>query len=632
MPLIGAEKTKRNHWCVILVGVTALAGACPLFAGEALAQAVSEPLVHAPVTPISSDSLVERAMTMAPAAAREAGGPVRQRGDLELTGPLAPVPAAKPPDPLVQRSLGPALAPSAPPTIIRTVEGIPQQSGGLVPPDVSAAVGRNHYVEMVNEAIAIYSKSGTKLFGPVAIHTLWAGLGGPCGTLDAGDPIVRYDVLADRWMISQFELNERIQCIGISKGPNPVTDGWHLYAFPTQTATGVKISADYPKIGVWPDGYYMGTQRGFPNSGLDVWVFEREKMLQGQPAREIQFQVAAPSLFLLPSDLDGPAPPAGAPNVFARHVDGALWGGQDRLELFEFKTNWANPAASTFQLVASPQTAPFSAVMCGNQFMGTCVDQPGTAQKLETLPAWMMWRLQYRNFGTHQTLVTNHTVNTGADHAGIRWYELRKQGAGAWSIFQQGTHAPDATHRFMGSIAMDEAGNIALGFTASSASVFPSLRVATRTPSDPPGTLPSEITLKAGSGAQTTAFARWGDYSSMDVDPSGGCTFWYSSEYYQTTSAADWHTAGVAFKMPSCGAAPAATVEYGKDRPGNDIANFNLPAGGTPTNCQGACVANASCAAWTFVRTGWQGPTPRCWLKNPAPAPVDAFCCVSGQK
>jgi hypothetical protein len=317
MLLIGAEKTKRNHWCVILVGVTALAGACPLFAGEALAQAVSEPLVHAPVTPISSDSLVERAMTMAPAAAREAGGPVRQRGDLELTGPLAPVPAAKPPDPLVQRSLGPALAPSAPPTIIRTVEGIPQQSGGLVPPDVSAAVGRNHYVEMVNEAIAIYSKSGTKLFGPVAIHTLWAGLGGPCGTLDAGDPIVRYDVLADRWMISQFELNERIQCIGISKGPNPVTDGWHLYAFPTQTATGVKISADYPKIGVWPDGYYMGTQRGFPNSGLDVWVFEREKMLQGQPAREIQFQVAAPSLFLLPSDLDGPAPPAGAPNVFA---------------------------------------------------------------------------------------------------------------------------------------------------------------------------------------------------------------------------------------------------------------------------------------------------------------------------
>jgi|tagenome__1003787_1003787.scaffolds.fasta_scaffold20961510_1 hypothetical protein len=631
MPRIRTENMKRSS-PVVLVGLAAVAGAWLLFASEAGGQSISQPLVGAPVSPASSDALVDRAVTMAPAAVREAGGPVRQRGDLEATGPLGPVPDVGPPDPLVQNALAPAAGLSPAATIVRSIEGIPQQSGGIVPPDVTAAVGRDHYVEMVNEAIAIYSKTGTKLFGPVAIHTLWAGIGAPCGTSDAGDPIVRYDVLADRWMISQFELNERIQCIGVSKGPNPVTDGWHLYAFPTQTATGVKISADYPKISVWSDGYYMGTQRGFPNSGLDVWVFERDKMLQGLPARQIQFQVGAPSLFLLPSDLDGSPPPAGAPNVFARHVDGDLWGGQDRLELFEFKTNWNNPTGSTFQLVASLPTAPFSAVLCGNQFMGVCADQPGTAQKLETLPAWMMWRLQYRNFGTHQTLVTNHTVNTGGNHAGIRWYELRKQGTGAWSIFQQGTHAPDATHRFMGSIAMDEAGNIALGYTAASASVFPSLRVATRTPADPPGVLSSEITLKAGAGAQTTAFARWGDYSSMDVDPNGSCTFWYSSEYYPTTSAADWHSVAVAFKMPSCGGSPAATVEYGKDRLGSDIANFNLPADASPAYCQGACTANSSCQAWTFVRAGWQGPTPRCWLKNPAPAPTDAFCCVSGQK
>jgi hypothetical protein len=580
MALARSQRTaKSGHRCSP-IGSTLVAGLGLLLAAEVHAQEVSQPLVHPPTTAQSSEALTARAL--APAAAAQPGGPVRQRGDLELTGPLGPVPALIAPDPLMQRGLAPALAPAAAPTILQTTEGIPQQSGGLVPPDVSGAVGPNHYMEMVNEALAIYSKTGATLLAPVAIHTLWAGIGAPCGTQDAGDPIVRYDRLADRWLISQFELNERVQCIGVSKGPNPVTDGWHLYAFPTQTATGVKISADYPKISVWPDGYYMGTQRGFPTSGLDVWVFERDKMLQGLPARQIQFQVAAPSLFLLPSDLDGPPPPAGAPNVFARHVDGDLWGGQDRLELFEFKTNWAAPATSTFQLVASLQTAPFSAVLCGNQFIGACADQPGTTQKLETLPAWMMWRLQYRNFGTHQTLVTNHTVNTGSDHAGIRWYELRKQGGGAWSIFQQGTHSPDTAHRFMGSIAMDEAGNIALGYTVSSASIFPSLRAATRAPTDPVGTLQPEITLKAGTGSQTGA-ARWGDYTSMDVDPGAPCTFWYSGEYYKTTSPGDWHTAAVSFRMPTCGTPVVAggTQIIGLADKCLDVTGNN-PADGTP--------------------------------------------------
>jgi hypothetical protein len=544
----------------LLIRLTLLMAPWLLLAGGLHAQQVSQPLVHAPVTPLSSDGLSARSLAPIQFQLPTADVPVRQRGDLEVTSPLAPVTGPAAADPLVQLQLaGPA---SAPPTIVRTIEIIPQQPSGLVPPDVTIAVGPNHIIEMVNNALAIYSKTGATLLGPIAIHTLWSGIGPPCGTQDAGDPIVRYDRAADRWLISQFELNERFQCIGVSKGPDPVTDGWHLYAFPTQTATGVQISADYPKIGVWQDGYYMGTQRGFPNSGLDVWVFERDKMLTGAPARQIQFNVAAPSLFLLPGDFDGQAPPAGTPNVFARHVDGDLWGGQDRLELFEFKTDWANPSASTFQLKASLPTAPFSAVLCNNQFMGACADQPGTPQKLETLPAWMMWRLQYRNFGTHETLVTNHTVNAGGNHAAIRWYELRKPPGGAWSIFQQGTHAPDAAHRFMGSIAMDEAGNMALGFTASSTSIFPSLRVATRSASDPAGVLPSEITLKPGTGSQTTSFLRWGDYSSMEVDPDAPCRFWYAGEYYPTTSPANWHTAAVAVQMPSCGSALIARADY----------------------------------------------------------------------
>jgi len=587
MPHPRFQKTGESRRGFKLIRLALVAGPLLLLAGGAHAQQVSQPFVHAPVTPLSSEALITR--SLAPIEARQPGGAVRQRGDLELTGPLPPVTGPVALDPLVQRQVGPAPS-AAPPMVVRTIEAIPQQSGGIVPPDVTAAVGFNHYIEMVNNALAIYSKTGATLLGPIAIHSLWAGIGTPCGTQDAGDPIVRYDRLADRWLISQFELNERVQCIAVSKGPNPVTDGWYLYAFPTQTATGTKISADYPKIGVWPDGYYMGTQRGFPNSGLDVWVFEREKMLQGAPARQIQFNVGAPSLFLLPSDFDGGRPPpAGAPNVFARHVDGDLWGGQDRLELFEFRTNWANPSASTFQLTALLRTAPFSAVLCGDQFLGACADQPGTPQKLETLPAWMMWRLQYRNFETHETLVTNHTVNAGENQAAIRWYELRKQAGGAWSIFQQGTHSPDTAHRWMGSIAMDEGGNIALGFTVSSANIFPSLRVATRNASDPLGVLPSEITILAGNGSQTTPFRRWGDYTSMEVDPSAPCTFWYSGEYYKTTSLADWLTAAVGFRMPSC---PGAEVAF---QSRTATAGIGQPAANAPdaikTNPQAAAIA-----------------------------------------
>jgi hypothetical protein len=407
---------------------------------------------------------------------------------------------------------------------------------------------------MVNAVFAIYDKSGQRLVGPSPINSLWKGFGGACESENAGDPIVRYDHLADRWLVSQFAIEEDFQCIAVSRGPNPVTDGWFLYAFATQTPSGQKVTPDYPKIGVWPDGYYMGTQRGFPNGGLDVWVFEREKMLAGAPARQIQFSVAAPSLFLLPGDFDGPPPPKGTPNFFIRHVDGNQWGGQDRLELFAFATNWNSPGASTFTKVASLPTAPFSAVLCSDPFDGICVDQPGTQQKLETLPAWMMWRLQYRNFGNYETLVTNHTVDAdGHSRAGVRWYELRRNVGGAWSLYQQGTQSPDGAHRWMGSIAMDAGGNIALGYSVSNASIFPSIRIATRRADDPPGTMAQgEITVSNGAGSQTTNFARWGDYSSMDLDPTEPCGFWYSSEYYDATSEAGWKTRIVSLKMPVC--------------------------------------------------------------------------------
>ncbi len=442
-------------------------------------------------------------------------------------------------------------------------DGIP--ATGTLPPDTVGDVGPNHYVQMVNTAFAIYDKAGNLLAGPVAINSLWSSFGGPCETQNNGDPIVRYDQLADRWLMSQFALpsgNYR-QCFAVSRGPDPVSSGWFLYDFPiVDRATGKPVFPDYPKIGVWPDGYYMGTQRSFPNGGLDVWAFERQQMLNGAPAAAIQFAVSAPSLFLMPADLDGPPPSAGTPAFFVRQVDGERFGGADRLEVFAFTAKWSAPATSTFTLTATLPTAPFDSVLCSATLLGACVPQPGTSSKLETLTVWPMWRAQYRNFGTHESLVTNHTVDAdGRDHAGIRWYELRRPPAGAWSIFQQGTHSPDSEHRWMGSLAMDSRGQLALGYSVSSATVSPGIRTATRLTSDPPGTLGPETVLINGAGSQTHSSSRWGNYSSMDLDPVDDCTFWYTTEYYDATSAAGWKTRVSSFRLPSCGS-PEERYQY----------------------------------------------------------------------
>jgi hypothetical protein len=509
-------------------------------------------------SPESMRSIMSAARAAAPIRTWRVGQPIRVRGDMVEKGGAEAARAAvaalppKAPDSLLGASRV-ATPTSVTPIRVASFDGIP--ATGFLPPDTVGAVGPKHYIQMLNTSFAIYDKQGHRLAGPSDINTLWQGFGGPCEAENAGDPIVRYDHLADRWLISQFAIDEHMQCIAISRGPDPVTAGWFLYAFKTVLADGTPVTPDYPKIGVWSDGYYMGTQRGFPNDGLDVWAFERDKMLAGAPARQVEFAVKAPSLFLMPSDLDGPAPPHGTPNFFVRAVDGDRFGGKDRVEVFAFSVNWANPSASTFKLHSRIPTVKFDSVLCQASLLGPCVPQPGTSQRLETLTVWPMWRAQYRNFGSHETLMMNHTVDaTGTEVAGVRWYELRRTNNGLWTIQQQGTHAPnDGTHRWMASIAMDDAGNIAAGYSVSSGSVSPGLRAAFRVPSDPAGSLPqAELTLRKGKGSQTDPSARWGNYSSMEIDPDKKCTFWYTGQYYDKTSAAGWKTRIVAFRIPNC--------------------------------------------------------------------------------
>src|SRR5215217_8046236 len=430
-------------------------------------------------------------------------------------------------------------------------DGIP--ATGFVPPDTVGDVGPNHYVQAVNAQFAIYDKAGTLLVGPSNINSLWvaANTNDACQFNNHGDPVVQYDHLADRWLISQFAIPgpDVHECIAISRTADPVAGGWFLYDF-TMSAY-----PDYPKIGVWPDAYYMGTNAGYPTG--HAWAFDRTNMLNGNPASVIGF--FGFGTFMLPSDLEGPPPPPGTPNIFLRFVDGAEFGGTDRLEMREFQVDFATPALSSFNALPDLPTAPFDSNLCGFFFRVPCIPQPGTTQLLDIQRGEPMYRLQYRNLGTHESLVLNHDVDVnGADLAGIRWYELRKVGGSPWSIFQQGDYSPDGTNRWMGSIAMDKNGNMALGYSVSSSTVFPSIRYTGRVSSEPVGTMPQgEFTIVNGGGSQSFS-ERWGDYSSMNVDPTDDCTFWYSTLYFPTS--ANWQTRISSFKFSECNSPPDCTT------------------------------------------------------------------------
>ncbi|MBE2201812.1 MAG: hypothetical protein IAE79_24590, partial [Anaerolinea sp.] len=416
----------------------------------------------------------------------------------------------------------------------------------LNPPDTVGDVGKDHYIQMINATeVAIYNKITGALIQTFSLTSL-----GACSTGN-GDPIVLYDQLADRWLLSEFGPGNSL-CVFISQTPDP-GGAYYSYQFSTPGFP------DYPKYGVWPDAYYVTTNESSPSQ----YALDRTRMLAGQPATSQRFTAPGLAGFgfeaLTPADLDGMTPPpAGSPNYIMRHVDTEAHGvpgypDNDILEIWAFSVDWTTPANSTFTKITDILTAEFDSTLCGlTSFY--CMGMPGIAQgstsSLDPLREVIMHRLGYRNFGTHQALVGNFVTDIGSNIGGVRWFELRKVGAGPWTLYQEGTYAPTtADNRWMGGIAMDGSGNIALGYNVSSQTIYPSIRYAGRLASDPLGTLPQgEYTLVNGSA--NNGSNRYGDYSAMGIDPIDDCTFWFTGQW---NDASQWKTRIGAFRFDACG-------------------------------------------------------------------------------
>jgi len=461
------------------------------------------------------------------------------------------------------------------------------------PPDPVGDVGPRHYVEMVNLAYAVYDKTGNLVAGPFAIGDLWAGFPVEDCTDPSGDPIVLYDQHVNRWILSQFTTRGPVyyDCVAVSQTPDP-TGKYYRYAFVTQPdpdLPGGTFFPDYPKYGVWTDSYLM-TTRDFgevDEYGISVYALEKAKMISGNPkARAVQFfldsNVVPLELIgdgLLPADMDGrrrPQADVPAPILGSQDDDYVYGATFDALNVFELSVHWNATPEASLTLAAQLPVAEFdSNFPCGPS--RGCLPQPGIANPDQWIDVLsyrqrVTHRLAYRNFGTYETMVTNQSVEAKPGIAGVRWYEVRRVN-GVYSVYQQGTYSPDSVNRWMGSAAMDRDGNIAIGYSVvDGVSVYPGIRYAGRLAGDPLGemTLPEGVIID-GTGVQTTTNSRWGDYTSLNVDPTDDCTFWYVNEYYEVSglplplpppplpfpgTTAPWQTRIASFKLPGC--APSA--------------------------------------------------------------------------
>jgi hypothetical protein len=476
---------------------------------------------------------------------------------------------------------GALAAPKMPATILN-FDGIPFPgvNCNCAPPDTNGEVGLTQYVQIVNQGLQVFDKTtGGSVLGPVPIGSLWSGFGGACES-GFGDPVVLYDQLANRWVVTQFAGTSipTDECIAVSQ-TSDATGAYYRYDFHLG-----EDFFDYPKFGVWPDAYYMGmnvfNSSGTAFLGPQPFAFDRMAMLAGDPATFVTFR--DPAFFnpssdqFMPADLDGlNPPPAGSPNPFLSTGTVSTW------PLYRFHADFATPANSTFTLSGTLTPSPFNVLFSAiPQLNGEGLDSLGDRG---------MFRSAYRNFGDHEALVGNMTVSSGGV-AGIRWFEVNNVTSGTPGFAQESTYQPDSTWRWMGSAAMDGNGNLALGFSASDSTIHPQIRYAGRLAGDPLNTLgQGEEHLFDGTGSQVSTFGRWGDYSDMTVDPVDDCTFWYTQEYYETDSSFNWRTRIGNFKFPSCTSQPIGTL------------NGTVTDAGTNAPIAGATVSVAPLGASTLT-------------------------------
>jgi hypothetical protein len=451
------------------------------------------------------------------------------------------------------------------------------------PPDVNGRVGPTQYVQWNNTSFAVFNKTtGALEYGPTAGNTLFQSLGGVCASHNNGDPVVSYDILAGRWVISQFavgggDTSYSHQCVAVS-ATEDATGEYYVYDFETDKTNFV----DYPHTGVWPDGYYMSTHVfsvvptdlspvglpvAPPNEFITarIYVFERAKMIDGLPARMQSMDIGREFGFL-PADLDSLTPPAAGEAEFLLGPNGVL---TNLTDPFRVAVTWDPTPTIAVQPGATIMTGLASAPCAGSG--RACVPEPPPAAAtdyLDSIGGHFMYRLAYRNQGTQaapdESLVLSGTTAGSAStpaHGAIHWWEYRNPTPGSSTtmptVFQDGTYDPDTNYRWLPSIAMDKDRNIALGYSKSSPTLFPGIYVTGRLAADPAGTMGAETLMQAGLGVQLVVNGvnpgnRWGDYSAMTLDPIDQCTFYYTNEYLKTNGGFNWSTRIASYKFPTC--------------------------------------------------------------------------------
>ena len=440
---------------------------------------------------------------------------------------------------------------------------------GINNPDVNGAVGDTQFVQWQNARgqngawgqYAVYDKTTGNQLGLFAGGQPWKGLGGACPSLvNSAQNIVQYDKAAKRWVMLRHvypKTPPNYLCIAVSQ-TSDATMKWNKYAYALGSSAFCPTcdpsdQLDYPKLGVWPDAYYMSFNLRTSSSpstfiNAEVCAFDRQSMLAGgTAAHPVCFNAGSTYSSLLPSDLDGStSPPTGSPNYYMNL-------GANFLNLWQFHVDFGTPSKSTF---TGPNNIAVASFMQACPVRKVCIPQLGTTQLLRAWSDRLMYRLAYRNFGDHESIVTAHAVNpTTNAYSAIRWYEIRSPGSSP-TIYQGGTWQPDDTSRWMMSIAMDKVGDIAVGYSESSGSQYPAIAFTGRTPTDPPGFETPEVIISpacpTGQTCNQVFNPGWGSYTSMSVDPVDDCTFWYTNQYYIQQGSKIWNTRIASFKFPSC--------------------------------------------------------------------------------